>query len=40
MITENAATRVVTDESFADEVERAQGLVMVDFWAAGAARAG
>ena len=34
MITENSAARVVTDESFADEVERAQGLVMVDFWAA------
>jgi thioredoxin 1 len=34
MITDETVTLTVTDESFPTQVERADGLVMVDFWAA------
>ena len=33
-MTENGATINVTDENFANSIEGAEGLVMVDFWAA------
>ena len=31
---ENGATLTVTDDNFATEIEQADGLAMVDFWAA------
>ena len=34
MITSDAVVMAVTDESFEQDVVRADGLVMVDFWAA------
>ena len=34
MITSDAVVMTVTDESFEQDVVRAEGLVMVDFWAA------
>ena len=34
MITSDAVVMTVTDESFEQDVVRADGLVMVDFWAA------
>ena len=33
-MSENGATVTVTDENFANEIEGADGLAMVDFWAA------